>query len=103
MFLLLLIGYLRRQLLADMLMILILKFHKVDRNIAINSMGSANATNFKPTDRFRRKAKTIVEMVIPIFDIVVVVDRVALGVNTDRVAKGFTSGFVAITNQGDDI
>ena len=68
--------------------LLFLHSHQIDREIAIDSMGSANATNLKPTDRLHRKACAIVEVVIDFVANVIVVDGMVFRIHVYGVADG---------------
>ena len=83
--------------------VLILEFHKVNRNIAVNGTGWANTANFEPFDRLQRKADAIIEVIVSVLDIVVVIDGMALRVHADGVTEGLACGFIAVANQRDEI
>ena len=66
---------------------------------AIKRMASGHSSDFKSLDRTKHQPYAIVEVIVDTVSHIIVVDRMALAVYSDRVAKCSSPSFVAITNQ----
>ena len=82
---------------------LIFEIHEIQRDIAVNGVSGANTTNLKPFNRLHRNANTIVEVVVPVFDVIIMVDRMIFKIYVEGAAIRPTRGFVAIADERRDI
>lgn len=82
---------------------LIFDIHEIQRDIAVNSVSGANTTNLNPINRLHRNANTIVEVVVPVFDVIIMVDRMVFKIYVEGAAIRPTRGFVALADERRDI
>lgn len=82
---------------------LVFDLHEVHGNVPVNGMCGADASDLEPIDRLEREADAVVEVVVTVFDLVVVVDRTVLIIDVDGGAVGPSRGFVAVADHGRDV